>query len=96
MPKRLRSVTVGYKCHSSRHLASGRQWLGMGARRGGGGAPPLPMRPLGRGVGPFLGPMGWGLGTTGQRPASHPRRRSSRLHSKTLVATRRLGAGVDA
>ena len=33
------AVTVGYKCHSSWHLVSGRQWLGIGWApwRGGGG-----------------------------------------------------------
>ena len=44
LPKRLGAVTVGYKCHWCRHLASGRQWLGIGwaAWRVGWGTPPPP------------------------------------------------------
>ena len=43
LPKWLRAVTVGYKCHGSWHLASGRQWLGIGwAPCRGWGTPPPP------------------------------------------------------
>ena len=50
LPKRLRAVTVGYKCHLGWHSASGGQWLGIGWapwRGGGGTSPPspLPVRP---------------------------------------------------
>ena len=41
------AVTVGYKCHGRRHLASGGQWLGIGWalwRGGGGGTPPPPFQ----------------------------------------------------
>ena len=50
MPERLRAVTVGCKCHSSWHLPSGRQWLGIGS---------VPMHPWGaRG-----GRIAWGGST---------------------------------
>ena len=43
MPKRLMAVTVSYGYHSSRHLASAGQWLGVGrAPWKGGGVPPPP------------------------------------------------------
>ena len=47
LPKRLRAVTVGYKCHRGWHLTAGGQWLGIGWApwRGARGAPPLPMHP---------------------------------------------------
>ena len=39
LPKRLWAVTVGYKCHRGRHLASGTQWLGEGWAPWRGGYP---------------------------------------------------------
>ena len=62
LPKRLGAVTVGCKCHGSRHLALVGQWLGVGWApwRAERGVPPsLPMRPL-RGGG--IGHLGWGSG----------------------------------
>ena len=39
LPKRLGAVTVGYKCHRGRNLASGGQWLGIGWALWRGGVP---------------------------------------------------------
>ena len=40
------AVTVGYKCHWSRHLASGRQWLGRGWAPWRGGGASLPFQSI--------------------------------------------------
>ena len=50
LPKRLGAVPVGYKCHCGWHLASGRQWLGMGWALWKWGGLPLPRYPWPRGL----------------------------------------------